>query len=117
MQGKPPVLRIGPQGGTRRVPSRPCRGCPADSIFSRSCTRTPQSIPPVVTLQPRRANHQWRISFSVVTLQPCRASHQWRILFSVTCLPCSHAVATLQRCRSVHPALRWRSGFDPPPRG
>ena len=93
MQGKPPVLRIGPQGGKRRVPSRPCRGCPADSIFSRSCTRTPQSIPPVVTLQPRRANHQWRISFSVM------------------CLPCSHAVATLQRCRSVHPALRWRSGF------
>ena len=73
MQGKPPVLRIGPQGGKRRVSSRPCRGCPADSIFSRSCTRTPQSIPPVVTLQPRRANHQWRISFPVVTLQPCRA--------------------------------------------
>ena len=72
MQGKPPVLRIGPQGGKRRVPSRPCRGCPADSIFSRSCTRTPQSIPPVVTLQPRRANHQWRISFSVMCL-PCRS--------------------------------------------
>ena len=88
MQGKPPVLRIGPQGGKRRVPSRPCRGCPADSIFSRSCTRAPQSIPPVVTLQPRRANHQWRISFSVVTLQPCRANHQWRISFSVMCLPC-----------------------------
>ena len=44
-------------------------------------------------------------------------NHQWRISFSVACLPCSHAVATLQRCRSVHPAQRWRSGFDPPPRG